>query len=788
MRNDLRALTALAAALLGGCGGGSSLHAAVPHAAASGSGATAPLTITVHIPAPSTAAGSRLAQYVSSGTAGFEVGFAPDGKAFEWSYTTGKCTGGTCSATVDAPLGKIDLELDLLDTHGRPLSIAQTVTTIAPASANTISVVFDGFPSTIVLTPVAGSPTSFTSGVAGTITFRMTMLDVTGEVISGQGNIVGYVLLTTNDVSSAVSVTPSLLDGGAIATNAAGTIPNTVTLAYDGTPASVSTITFQASDDATAAQYRPVTITAPSIPITGSAPAFSASSATGVNVATQTQQNGNTWLGYVPAAATKASAVAVSLQMPQIGDGFWPASVSVTLGGSAQPFAARRSVRSVTRPSVSGRVYDMAHKPFVAKLRRSGRALDAGRAAAFARRAQSLSVGAQQHFWVSKFDISSSNVTYVNTPYVLGAVTAHGAIWIDATPGTKTSQTSPSTINSLANQFETAWSVVSTYYGSTSYAGSTPPGSFVTPACDPTGTGVTGYDVFPIADPGYMNVLITDQTELGANVGGYNSPTDYFPADVANCFGAESNAAPTITIGYSGSGSALEPMAHEYAEVAAFVQHAIARGGDEEGNNVLDGLATVAQDLAVGHPSQSNIALATVYLANPQNFILTEFSGFDDGVTYSDNCEGCYGETYLFFRYLVDRFGTGILAQIAQSGQTSMANISAATGLSPQQLVKDFATMLAVSGTGITPASDKVTNLQTFPLRAPFIDANGYAWSAQQLTPQPVLTAASTAQTATMFRGSFAFFDVPPPGTNGNAVKVVDTTSQLSLWLSVATK
>ncbi|HEV3089026.1 MAG TPA: hypothetical protein VGX96_17575, partial [Candidatus Elarobacter sp.] len=506
----------------------------------------------------------------------------------------------------------------------------------------------------------------------------------------------------------------------------------------------------------------------------------------GVNVATQ--QNGRTWLGYVPAGATIANGVAASLLMPQSSFDMLFNRVTLQLGNSAQPFSARRTARNArTSRSVPATLWDAPRRFDIAKMRQAGRPVTAGHAAPYAfRRPRSLAVGAQQKFWVDKFDITSSNVTYVNTPFVLGAITQHGAIWIDATPGTKTSQTSAASIGQLANDFESTWTLVSTYFGSTSYAGSAPPGAFVAVTCA-NGAYQNAYDNFPVPDPGYTNVLVTDQSELGAGVGGYNSPTDFLPQSIANCIGVESNAAPTITIGYSGAGSAIQPMVHEYAEVAAFVQHAIARGGSSEGNNVLDGLAMIAQDLVTGRPESNNVGLASVYLAAPENYSLTAFAGYENG-NLSDNCQGCYGETYLFFRYLVDRFGTGILAKITQSGQTSMANISAATGVGPQQLIQDFATMLTVSGTGITSASDPVTNMQSLPLRGAYTDELGQHWSALELTPHPEVTVTSSSQQLQFWAGAFVFFTVPPPGPNGSAVKAVDDIYYNSLWLGLATK
>lgn len=789
MRTTRNALVVFAAVLVTGCaGGGASLArraAPLVPPATSAPSTSATLTVIVNLPAPTSLSRARFARYISTATTGLSVWAVPNGQPVgQGGGQPGTCTATSCTATVSAPVGRDDIEVDLTNSYSQPLSVAETVVTIVRGAANTVNVVFDGSPASIVLTPVSGNPAAFTKGLAGTMAFKITVLDVQGKIISGQAKLLTPIVLQTNETSGAVSVTPSQIDGGVTATTSSGTAPNVVTVAYDGTTPSTPSITLTAT---TGLGQWPVSVSAPAIAISGAAPAFSGVNALGVNVATQ--QNGNIWLGYIPTGATIANGVAASMLMPQSSLDMLYDRVTLQLGNSAQPFSTRRMIRDV-KPSriVRSTLWDAPRRADVAKMRRAGRPLTTEHLAPQAvRRARSLTIGMRQSFWVDKFDITSSNVTYVNTPYVLGALTQHGAIWIDATPGTQTSQTQAAAVSQLATDFETAWTLVSTYFGSTSYAGSAPAGGFVAVTCDANQNYQNAYDNFPIPDPGYMNVLVTDQTELGAGVGGYNTPTDFFPQDIANCIGVKSNAAPTITVGYSGSGSAIQPIVHEYAEVAAFVQHAITRGGSSEGNNVLDGLAMIAQDLATGQPQSNNVGLASVYLSAPENYSLTAFAGYEHG-NLSDNCQGCYGETYLFFRYLVDRFGTGILAKITQSGETSMANISAATGVGPQQLIKDFATMLAVSGTGITPSTDRVTNMQSLPLRGAYTDEIGQHWSAQELTPHPEVTVTSSSQLLQSWAGAFIFFTVPPPGSNGSAVKAIDVGSDRSLWLGLATK
>lgn len=74
------------------------------------------------------------------------------------------------------------------------------------------------------------------------------------------------------------------------------------------------------------------------------------------------------------------------------------------------------------------------------------------------------------------------------------------------------------------------------------------------------------------------------------------------------------------------------------------------------------------------------------YFRSPERYTLLERTGdYDDGHA---------GAGYLFVRYLVDRFGTGVLGRLASSGLTGVANVSAATETDFGQLVSDWAAAL----------------------------------------------------------------------------------------------
>ena len=117
----------------------------------------------------------------------------------------------------------------------------------------------------------------------------------------------------------------------------------------------------------------------------------------------------------------------------------------------------------------------------------------------------------------------------------------------------------------------------------------------------------------------------------------------------------------------------------------------------------------LAQDLAVPRmfPALSNDALDAVlhadeFLGAPSNFSLTGFTGIDDPATSTTptyNCSGCYGEVYLFQRYLHDRFGGDAYLAAAESGtNVGLAHLGTITGESPGLLLSDFGLTLAASG------------------------------------------------------------------------------------------
>jgi hypothetical protein len=112
---------------------------------------------------------------------------------------------------------------------------------------------------------------------------------------------------------------------------------------------------------------------------------------------------------------------------------------------------------------------------------------------------------------------------------------------------------------------------------------------------------------------------------------------------------------------------------------------------------VDEGLAHVAEDL--NDHDGDNIARAGIFLGNPGPGRVTLIHGGDD----LDE----RGASFLFFRYLGDRFGEDIFRKIVQTKKTGTDNIEYVTGVGFNELFADWAATLYFESLGISPADPK---------------------------------------------------------------------------------
>jgi hypothetical protein len=110
---------------------------------------------------------------------------------------------------------------------------------------------------------------------------------------------------------------------------------------------------------------------------------------------------------------------------------------------------------------------------------------------------------------------------------------------------------------------------------------------------------------------------------------------------------------------------------------------------------VDEGLAHIAEDL--NNHDESNIRRADLYLDDPGD--VTLIHGGDD----LDE----RGASFLFFRYLGDRFGVGVYRDIVQTKKTGTANIEEVTGCSFKELFSDWAATMYFESQGVSPADPK---------------------------------------------------------------------------------
>ncbi|NUQ01393.1 MAG: hypothetical protein HUU35_16235, partial [Armatimonadetes bacterium] len=139
----------------------------------------------------------------------------------------------------------------------------------------------------------------------------------------------------------------------------------------------------------------------------------------------------------------------------------------------------------------------------------------------------------------------------------------------------------------------------------------------------------------------------------------------------------------------------LATLAHELQHLVNYHQkHLLAGLGGEE-SWLNEGLSFCAEqaggwlDSPGGSPE--NVA---AYFAAPERYPLVELTG-----NYQD---GHVGASYLFVRYLADRFGDEVFRRLATSALTGRANVAAATGADFGLLLRDWSAALYLSVSGLS--------------------------------------------------------------------------------------
>ena len=143
-------------------------------------------------------------------------------------------------------------------------------------------------------------------------------------------------------------------------------------------------------------------------------------------------------------------------------------------------------------------------------------------------------------------------------------------------------------------------------------------------------------------------------------------------------------------------------IAHEFQHMIMFNYRVLKFGNGYDGTYMAElwvdeGLAHIAEDLN-GH-DESNIGRANLFLNDPSDVTLIQ-----GGDVLAER-----GASFLFFRYLGDRFGDGIYRDIVQTKKTGTDNIEYVTGLDFKELFSDWAATMYFEDREVTPVDPKYT-------------------------------------------------------------------------------
>jgi hypothetical protein len=388
---------------------------------------------------------------------------------------------------------------------------------------------------------------------------------------------------------------------------------------------------------------------------------------------------------------------------------------------------------------------------------------------------------------------------------VTGSTTPRFLVWTS-----NTSSVPDSILPTFVQQLKNADTAITAAQGDFHYAPNAP-GIQTYSTCNAQGAADGGSGPGTVADPGYVNLVFYDSTAAGAPAGalGFFASSSYSTQPAANCYMGQSDQTPTIWVAYA-PGSSLSTqklnelqgtITHEYSHLVSYVLKSINQAGSYEFGWLLEGLGTFVQDYTnpnalagqtgpLGAPNtlanfdvQESLALLPTFFAAPQNYTLTGFAALENG-QYKAGGATNYGLSYLFLKYVTDRYGYGVIRDLGTSTAKGTANITYAVnrnggnGITYAQLYSDFVTMLAVSDLGIT--TDKRYNMQSFHIRNGNYAAQCAGCTAVNLTGPAnaaTLAAGQNLIVQNMFPGGFAFFNMDSVTASGNTVRIDDTTS-----------
>ncbi|HEY9724595.1 MAG TPA: hypothetical protein V6D47_21515 [Oscillatoriaceae cyanobacterium] len=336
-------------------------------------------------------------------------------------------------------------------------------------------------------------------------------------------------------------------------------------------------------------------------------------------------------------------------------------------------------------------------------------------------------IGSTDQFWINSGD-STTNGDYQET-CVLKAISPHAYFYVDQAATNFTD----AQVQQLVDQFENQiYARETAVFGEPDTLSNLPDNKLfivISPAVDDFGKarGVMGYfwsrDVLPDPAPDQHSnqkkaVFMTDQL--------FNYPA-------LTSFGT---------------------MAHEFQHLINFSHKAVNTDFSVAEDTWLDeGMAMYAMEVAgYGLPAGDGLIAKDLdgFEQNPSKYSLTDWSANPNGFAY--------GQSYLFVRYLADRFGQGVIKQLIDSptsGEDSIQAITEQHGETFGQFFRDWTVTNLINGTPL--ARGTVYNYNNLDL------AGNYA--GYQLHGFQTMAGSSTNLTANLLPWGTAYyrFNAPQP-------------------------
>ena len=336
--------------------------------------------------------------------------------------------------------------------------------------------------------------------------------------------------------------------------------------------------------------------------------------------------------------------------------------------------------------------------------------------------------------------VQGSTICYADVSAHLQAVSNHAYVWVDdAITSSGSYGFSASTWTTVASTFDHDYAIETQAFAPAFLTQYSPTPSFEQCAAGST-TGLPQSEYQPVPDLSggdpHISIVITAALD-NTGEGGYFDSENLLNDQELNCGGphAPSNGLPMVVLAddvYSTtSGNVVHDatfwqnvdmkrsMPHEFQHYLHALNKAFgpqfANGDGEFDDSFIDeGCSELAEDLVNGGAQQSDETLLEFeFLYTPANFSLTSFTGYapnpldtstNPAFGYYNNTSGNYGQSYLFMRYLYDRFGgsaalhrlyADLTPPPATGANTHPVLSAAGNGESFGQLYRDFALAVA---------------------------------------------------------------------------------------------